>query len=177
VQIQYTSINHGDLSESRRLVWALSRRAILKRWRFLPIAAFGTPLLVWLEFRTLFGPDNQTTALIATYGLVVLITGILRPLYAVDRLARREIAKRRAPFVVTVDDERIVNDRGGTYDAVRWSAVSGVTENGNTFILLGADNARLTSLCARCAGPQQVAELRQFLVGRGLMSAAYKIKV
>ncbi len=170
-------VRHESVRDLRRRMWALSRPTTYRTWRLAPLHIVGLTgaLILAAVLVGFWDHDFETFAIIYAIGLVGVF--LARPIYAADRLARRTLAQRAQPTGITVTDAEVTIDLPGTQIVRYWSAVHSAEENYGVVILRNAKGASLAAICLACAGPQQAAELRMFLVGRGLLPQTYKIKI
>lgn len=156
----------------------MNRPATHRRWliALIGIIAFlGIPTLVIIVNGDW---DDSAGSLLGIYFVLLIALAAVWPLRVANAGARRIFATQsRWSTRYTVTDDEVAIDLPGTQIVHYWSGVHSAEQSRNVLILRNKKGAAIVAICLLCAGAQSAAELRMFLVGRGLLPQAYKIKI
>jgi len=176
VDLQYAASQH-DIRQARRLTWAVSRRAFIKFWMWSPLRIIGLPALVGALVWQMYGWSLRLELLLITYVGLMAFVIVAQPFISVNRVAQRFLETRDRPMTVTITDEHVVLDRPGVLVSYHWSMVRTAEERSGYLFLRDHVDTNIVYVCEHCCGADRYAELRTFLVERGLLAAADKIKI
>jgi hypothetical protein len=163
------------VARTRRIVWAAQRYNIRKQWRKQAILVVPASVAMW------FLLPNADTAwkfgIAAAYAVVLPSIYAVRLSYYIHKTARLLHSRTSDEATLSLTDDEFILATSQSIVRRKWSAVKSVDQDVDFLLLRSTDKTVLALVCGRCAGPQSFAELRMFLVGRGLLPQAYKIKI
>jgi hypothetical protein len=177
VHLQFTAVSHGSVAEARRVAWAFHGNAVRAQWKRAPLRILTVGAALSLVFVQADGRDTISIPDVVAILVALILYYALVPLYMIQRVAAARAKGPARTTGTTITDNEIVLDTPNLRVVRWWPAIQSVTDHGDFLVFRGDKGAALFMICAQCAGPGQYAELRMFLVDRGLLPSEYKIKI